>query len=271
MSSPRWLVNKVNEKLADVEREISQARAIIPEKYWDFLVLLSQNEKIANKPCEIDNSLKELGVYSIDSGVYIGVKKPYVTVSGRLKMLCDEHEAASKKFFIHPPVFMDIKGTATLSVTIESELHGSATGIIEIGTSKKGNNIAKAQTSAIGRALGYLGYGLVGTGIGLSLVEITELSNDDSQSQPPQQLKQQPTEDFLLRINSHPNLLEDSSVLFEQVTKNEGTTAKLWFPPNNSEFGMTLVPGSVIRLFGLYDPNFNCINTVEIIELLKNA
>ena len=92
IDSMKEKVSRVREREAKLEE---QARARIPVKYQDFLLLLDQNQKISDK--KIDPEQLGQGVWSTDKGTYIPVRLPYVTVDGRVQMAIDEHRAEGKK------------------------------------------------------------------------------------------------------------------------------------------------------------------------------
>jgi hypothetical protein len=90
-----------------------------------------------------------------------------MTVDGRLAMANVDHQRQGKKITFHDPrVLSDADDHVTLMVVVESEVYGRRHGI---ATSRKadGSSIETqhpweiAETSAIGRALASMGYGLL--------------------------------------------------------------------------------------------------------------
>lgn len=166
--TPDFVLERAKEEHDRAETLYKQAKARIPEKYHDFLMRLEQGVKLFSKNMiGNDEKARELRLWGTDKGTYVTISLPYVTVDGRVQMARDEHRKAGKKLNILPAEISD--NGKYLSVTVESELLGSATGSVMINVGGKGvdrtNPLENAETSAVGRALSFLGYGLVGTGI----------------------------------------------------------------------------------------------------------
>jgi hypothetical protein len=131
---------------------------------------------------------------------YVVVEVPYMMVDGRVKMMLDEHREAKQRYVIHPAEFFTSPDGKTLlcKVTVESPLRGTATGTAKVGLNGTGvdatNPYENAETSAIGRALGFLGYGLIGSGIA-SYEEVKNAVDEvrnETQSETQEQTKAQP-------------------------------------------------------------------------------
>jgi len=94
---------------------------------------------------------------------------PYMKVDGRVAMARDEHRELGKRLDIMKPVFDTVFDIPTCQVTVYSELFGMATGTSKVFIGGRGvdqtNPLENAETSAVGRALGFMGYGLLGGGI----------------------------------------------------------------------------------------------------------
>lgn len=94
---------------------------------------------------------------------------PYMRVDGRVAMARDEHRELGKRLDILKPVFDMVFDIPTCQVTVFSEIFGTATGTAKVSIGGRGvdqtNPLENAETSAVGRALGFMGYGLLGGGI----------------------------------------------------------------------------------------------------------
>jgi hypothetical protein len=150
---------------ADAQEKVKQAYACIPGDYHSFIVLLKQSIKLG-KPSSyrITEEGKAAGMWQADDGtLYCSIALPYMTVDGRVRWARDEHRKAEKALNIRTEIL-----DGFVRATVESELLGSATATAKIGAGSgvdRTNPIENAETSAVGRALGFLGYGLIGTGI----------------------------------------------------------------------------------------------------------
>lgn len=126
-----------------------RAFACVPQEYHSFLRFLAQKVKI-------------------QGGSETFIHLPYMTVDGRIRWAWDEHRALNKKLHIKTRL-CQIGDRLFVIAEVESEAFGSATGMAEVQVSERGvnatNPLENAETSAVGRALGNLGYGLIGTGL----------------------------------------------------------------------------------------------------------
>ncbi len=125
--------------------------------FIDFVVLLDKQQKV--------------------NGQWVTVQQPYMTVDGRIAMACRDHASQGKRLDFHDPeVIENSELRLTLRVTVESEIYGRRHGIASSrldGASspfERGHPWEVAETSAIGRALGAMGYGLL-PGAGLVSAE----------------------------------------------------------------------------------------------------
>ena len=104
------------------------------------------------------------------------VEHAYMAVDGKLAIANEDHRKQAKRLDFHEPkVLLDNPEQLTLQVTVTSEIYGTRHGIAT--SRKKGGAHAErefpwevAETSAIGRALAAMGYGLL-PGAGLASAE----------------------------------------------------------------------------------------------------
>lgn len=136
--------------------ELARAYAVTDEKYHHFIT-------------EIPNRVRVGG--SRENPQTEWVKNPYMTVDGRLTMFTDDMRDQKLRYSIDAePVIFGEHQAIKASITIHYE-HGPSTvsGLSSINFGGSGvdrtNPIENADTSALGRALGKLGYGLFGYGI----------------------------------------------------------------------------------------------------------
>lgn len=249
------------------KKEFEQAKNRINSEYFDFLVLLPQNVRLTKQVFELDQDARNIGIWVSDErGTYVTINKPYITVDGRIKMARDEHREANKMLHIHPPQIFEVAGRTLMSVQIDSELYGQTTGTIEVGIEKSSgidanNPFANAQTSAIGRALGFLGYGLVGTGAVASADEMQSLSDKEEppqgtstgQSEPSGDNNNQP-KNFRVQVQELPKWNTDGSSYFKVLTESK-KTVNIIFPKGHKKFVEPLGNGQILTVNGWLKQN----------------
>jgi hypothetical protein len=102
--------------------------------------------------------------------VYAPIREPYLAVDGRVKMAGDEHRTTGATLVMQTTFVVEPhSGQLLCQATVTSALLGSVTAHARVFLGGSGvdesNPLENAETSAIGRALGFMGYGVYGTGI----------------------------------------------------------------------------------------------------------
>jgi hypothetical protein len=141
------------DELLELCRKAPQIGQVKHEEFVDYIVVLEQTRRSAN-------------------GAWEKTEAAYMSVDGRITMANEDHRRQGKQLnFEDPVVLVDDEEQLTLLVACNSEVYGRRHGI---ATSRKLAGTATernfpwevAETSAIGRALGTMGYGgLPGSGL----------------------------------------------------------------------------------------------------------
>ena len=141
-------VNKAEKETIDrlhqeAEAKCRSAYEALPPDVWGYLVLLSRSQKLPGK-----------------DDVFVSLRNPYLTVAGRLVLLRAKRQPKDIA-----TEFLTL-GERTLCRATVKVGSCSATGTAEVIEGQSGptatNPYEVAETSALGRALGNLGIGLVG-------------------------------------------------------------------------------------------------------------
>jgi hypothetical protein len=145
----------VQEVVEQAERVCQAAIEATPPAYRGFLTFLSRNKKAGGTTA---------------TPVYAPIREPYMGVDGRVKMAMDDHRAVGASIVIQTAFEVEPhSGQLLCQAVVTSALLGSATAHARVFLGGDGvdatNPLENAETSAVGRALGFLGYGLYGTGI----------------------------------------------------------------------------------------------------------
>ena len=144
----RRTVNKAEKEIIDGLHQVAEAKCrasydALPPEVWGYLVLLSRSQKLPGK-----------------DDVFVSLRNPYLTVAGRLVLLRAKRQPKEIS-----TEFLQL-GERTLCRATVKVGQCSATGTAEVIEGQSGptatNPYEVAETSALGRALGNLGIGLVG-------------------------------------------------------------------------------------------------------------
>jgi hypothetical protein len=144
----------IADAVAQAEQVCQAAVEATPPAYRSFLTFLPRNKKVGGK----------------SSTLYAPICEPYLTVDGRVKMISDEHRDQGTTLVIQTTFEVEPhSGQLLCQATVTSALLGSACTHARVFLGGSGvdesNPLENAETSAVGRALGFLGYGVFGTGI----------------------------------------------------------------------------------------------------------
>lgn len=261
----------------------------IPSKYHRFIIILEDEEFVGYEREFTPEEINQYGIHVKADACYITIGRPYMLVDGRVKWARDEHREANAKLHIHAPVIAE--NNRFLSVTVESELLGSAAGNSMINVGNVGfeatSPIEVAQTSAVGRALGLLGYGLIGGGVA-SAEEVlqSKKAKDESvkeqvgeqttpvsvpannKQQPQKQMKKGEVNDMVTAkfiVSSAPVINKDDTITFE-VTSQKGNKRPALVPKNLQEEALLLNIHDVIEATGWANDKAMRIKTFSLIQ-----
>ncbi|MBI3913279.1 MAG: hypothetical protein HY327_03730, partial [Chloroflexi bacterium] len=144
------------EEILALCRRAPDVGSVKHEEFADYIIVLETQRRVGDE--------------------WQAVEHAYMAVDGKLAMANLDHRKQGKRLdFGEPRVLLDNPEQLTLQVTIASEVYGARHGIAT--SRKKGGTRAEseypwevAETSAIGRALAAMGYGLL-PGAGLASAE----------------------------------------------------------------------------------------------------
>lgn len=145
----------VKDVIERAEQACQKAMQVTPAEYREFLAFLPRHKRAGGTRA---------------NPVYTTVLEPYMSVDGRVKMAMDDHRAAGATLSIQTSFEVEPhSGQLLCKAVVISVLLGSATAHARVFLGGSGvdatNPLENAETSAVGRALGFLGYGLYGSGI----------------------------------------------------------------------------------------------------------
>jgi hypothetical protein len=145
----------VQDLIEQAERACQAALEATPPAYRGFLMFLSRTKKACGATAE---------------PAYASIREPYMGVDGRVKMATDDHRAMGESLVIQTAFEVEpLSNQLLCRAVVTSTMLGSATAHARVFLGGDGvdatNPLENAETSAVGRALGFLGYGLYGTGM----------------------------------------------------------------------------------------------------------
>jgi len=146
---------------------IDRAYKNTPGKYHGYILLLEQNQKVANSTFELSQDLKNMGVF-YNNKTYVKTHAPYTAVDGRVQMAVDEAVENEGQIEVGEPKFEIVSEQLLCTIRVTTT-RGTSYGTAKVGIGGNGvgaqNPFENAQTSALGRGLAMQGYGLIGTGL----------------------------------------------------------------------------------------------------------
>jgi len=170
---------KAHQKEAKAKKEF--ALKTVPADYHLFLTELQKEFSICSESVPVNEEARQHGIYSNESGTFVRLTLPYLSVDGRVLWARNEHKALDKKL----DMTRQISGNVVV-FTVTSEIYGTAMGSAVISNAKnyKSDELQSVETAALGRALGFLGYGLLGTDeTSIEEIKLTNGLNDQEKMQ----------------------------------------------------------------------------------------
>jgi len=172
MPQQSYTEDAVQDAIEQAERACQFAVEGTAEAYRGFLTFIRQNKRVGG---------------SRQHPLYATIRLPYMRVDGRVKMALDEHREQGATLVIHTEFESDPASDQLLCrATVTSALLGTATAHARVFLNGVGvdatNPMENAETSAVGRALGFLGYGLYGTGIASAEEVLLAVAERDAQN-----------------------------------------------------------------------------------------
>ena len=155
MTQHEYAEDAVQDAVERAERACQAAVEGTPTAYRGFLTFIPQHRRVAGTK---------------SNPVFAAIRLPYMSVDGRVKMAHDEHREQSASLVIQTEFESEpVSGQLLCRATVTSGILGTSIAHARVFLNGGGvdatNPLENAETSAVGRALGFLGYGLYGTGI----------------------------------------------------------------------------------------------------------
>jgi len=158
------------ELLAKIKANKERNEAIlasIPDQYRVYVQYIERNVQVAKNTIELDKTLKDNGMFHYKDGTYLKMSTVYFTVAGRIAMLTDYCNEKDLELIISPSEFIAVNNLwycqKTVTVLDQGKIVKQSTGLASVGFGGTGvdktNPLENAETSALGRAIGFLGIG----------------------------------------------------------------------------------------------------------------
>jgi len=155
------------QKAQTIQEKNGLILAQIPEQYRHYVQYLSRASKVAKKVVNLDKELEEAGYFTTENGTYLNITNAYLTVAGKNAMLTDWVEEKDYRFSIENEI-ITLKEKFFIKTVIKitnekGEEIRRATSTVPVNIGGTGvdrtNPYENAETSAVGRALTFLGMG----------------------------------------------------------------------------------------------------------------
>ncbi|MDH6372813.1 hypothetical protein M2444_004642 [Paenibacillus sp. PastF-3] len=188
--TPSYLVEMAKVYLSETQKKYESARTQVPEKYHGYLALIPKERILTTQHVPLDENARAHQMGHNEKGTFVLIQEPYLGVDGRVIWAREEHREMKKRL----DIVSEAKGN-TIVCTISSEMYGTTTGHSMWAANKNwsgsGSDIQNVETNAVGRALGFMGYGLLGTGIASAEEILLARSYDEEMKKSRSSQKQQ--------------------------------------------------------------------------------
>ena len=164
MGFKETIVQKYNSN----EKKNAAIKAAVPEKYTHYVMDLERSIRISRKELDLDDDLKKMGCYVNNGATYLPLKSAYFTVMGKVAQFNDWVSDNGYSSRISDAQFAQVGSIHSCRKTVmvfdsQGRIIKEASGTSSVGFGGTGvdstNPLENAETSALGRALTYLGMG----------------------------------------------------------------------------------------------------------------
>lgn len=182
----------------------------VPEKYHHYFLPIERNQVVAKYEIKLDEELKRLGYYAYQNKTFLKTSKLYLTVAGRNHMFIDWIEENNYCFTIENNLF-EFMGKPFIKTTVtvfdsEGKVVRKAESTVPVNIGGSGvdqtNPFENAETSAVGRALCFLGIGQV-SGVATFEEVVDAISRQEKKPYQPQQVQSSAVNANIPEINKY--------------------------------------------------------------------